>query len=678
MTEKDPLDAKPEGVPANAGSPDSIVWERQFLEQKEVYRQILDAIDDMVLVKGERSRIVWANRAFCDYYGMTNEQLHEIVDAPFNEEGNTQQYVIDDRFVYTTGQTRNIAAEKVTRHDGVVQLFNTVKSPLRDHDGRVRLTVGVSRNITAQKEIENQLAQYREQLEGLVGVRTRELRRLSDRLQVILRSLVEGIVAVDAEGRVMLMNESAENLTGWSQADGLGRHLPEILQIEEEKTRQDLAVPALFSLARIPAGLGARLNAWLKPREGELRLVSINASPLIGLDGGESGSVLIIRDISIERQIENQNLRNQKLESLGLLAGGIAHDFNNLLMSILGNLSLARHEVPPGSPTAAFLENAESACHRARGLSTQLLTFAHGGAPVKQVIHLERPVREAAELPLHGSSVTLDLRVSPSLDLVEADEGQLVQAVNNLVLNAKQAMPGGGRVFLALDNVTLDDSHQHPTLPPGRYVRIKIQDTGPGIPPEHLSRIFDPYFTTKKSGSGIGLTSVHSIVTRHGGHVEVSSPFNSGACFTILLPASSKDQTPASPVRPPMPNKRVLKLLALDDDPSIRGVFKLMLTKMGHRVTVAGTSGEALDEFSRALGSSEPYDLVFVDLTMPGDFSGEEVINKLRAIHPDARIVIMSGYSTSSLLSRYSELGLVGALAKPFDLPTLQELLNKV
>jgi nitrogen-specific signal transduction histidine kinase/ActR/RegA family two-component response regulator len=388
------------------------------------------------------------------------------------------------------------------------------------------------------------------------------------------------------------------------------------------------------------------------------------------------GSVLIFRDISIERQIENQNLRNQKLESLGLLAGGIAHDFNNLLMAILGNISLARHELPPGGQIANILESAESACHRARGLSTQLLTFAQGGAPVTKVIQLERPVREAAELALHGSPVTLEMRVSQPLDLVEADEGQVVQAMNNLVLNAKQAMPDGGKVILSLENVTLAGSNPRIPLPLGRYVRLKIQDTGAGIAPEHMSRIFDPYFTTKKSGSGLGLTSVHSIVTRHGGHVEVSSTPGSGACFTIHLPASSKAQETHTAARQPAQIGRSLHLLALDDDQTIRMLFKIMLTKMGHRVTITGTSGEALTEYAKALASPEPYDLVFVDLTMPGDLPGEEVIRKLRDIHPAVRIVVMTGYSTSLVLANHQELGLAGALAKPFDIETLHQLLN--
>jgi CheY-like chemotaxis protein len=235
-------------------------------------------------------------------------------------------------------------------------------------------------------------------------------------------------------------------------------------------------------------------------------------------------------------------------------------------------------------------------------------------------------------------------------------------------------MPDGGRVVLSLDNVALTEA-DHLPVPPGRYVRITIRDTGAGIPPECLSRIFDPYFTTKGTGSGLGLTSVHSIVTRHGGHVTVSSPPGDGACFTIHLPASARTTMERPAARRPAETGRVLDVLALDDDPAVREVFSTMLAKLGHRATIAATSDAALAEFTRARSGPRPFDLVFVDLTMPGDLPGEEVIRKLRAIDPAVRIVVMTGYSTSSVLANRREIGLAGALAKPFDIQALRELL---
>jgi PAS domain S-box-containing protein len=571
----------------------------------------------------------------------------------------------------------DIPAEPVTRYDGEVNLFNTVKSPIRDRDGRVRLTVGVSRNITRQKKTEEDLARHREHLEHLVTERTRELRELSDSLEIIILSLVEGIIAVDAMGHVKLMNPAAEALTGWRGAEAAGRAFPEILPLADEKTRLPLSGAANVQRLETMARPGGRLIAHLQSRDGIGRLVSVNVSRLIGADGILEGSVFIIRDVTVEREAEDQRLRHQKLESLGLLAGGIAHDFNNLLMGILGNISITRFQLETGSEMAATLEHAENACVRAQGLAKQLLTFSRGGAPVKKLLHLEAPVREAAELALRGSLVRLEIRASRNLHPVEADEGQLEQAVNNLVLNAKQAMPGSGSVVISIENVILAETDRLP-LPPGTYVRTVVHDSGPGIPPEYLPKVFDPYFTTKEQGSGLGLASVHSIIGRHGGHVTVSSPPGAGACFTFYLPAQAETRLEPSVSRRQPASGGVKELLILDDDKTVLDVLHAMLAKLGHRVTSAGTSAVALAEFERASVERRPFDAVFVDLTMPGDLPGEEVISRLRAQDHMVKIVVMTGYSTNPLMADYQEHGLTGALAKPFNLEVLNDVLARV
>ena len=306
--------------------------ERAFLDQKEVYRQILDAIADMVLVKGAGSRILWANKAFRDYYGMTNELLYERVDAIFNQSDYTEQYVRDDHYVFTSGQVLNIPDEPVTRADGLVQIFHTVKSPLHDDEGRVLMTVGVSRNITESKRIKEDLARYREHLEDLVEVRTDELSRLSDSLSTILSSLIEGILAVDAIGRVQLMNPAARALLGIEPDEAVDQSISELIDFSPE--RADPHAPAASGLAAVLAN-GRTTTGHLRTRQGELRLVSMQAAPLKGAIEAGSGTVLVLRDIALEREVADQRLRHQKLESLGLLAGGIAHDFNNILTGIL-------------------------------------------------------------------------------------------------------------------------------------------------------------------------------------------------------------------------------------------------------------------------------------------------------------------------------------------------------
>jgi len=651
--------------------------EHWFVDQKEVYLQILDALADMVLVKGANSRIAWANKAFREYYGMSNEQLRDIIDAPFNEIDNTAQYVRDDVHVFTTGQVLNIPEEPVTRHDGLEQIFHTVKSPIRDAEGRVRMTVGVSRNITEQKRIKEDLARHREHLERLVSERTAELASLSERLQIILASLGEGIVAVDAEGRVRMLNHAAETLLACPVEEAQGRLVTDLLVIDEEVLAGEPVPIHTNNLHERLLRTGQTVVGRLRARDGVERLVSVTSASLTAPKGSRQGSVLVLRDISLEREVEAQRLRRQKLETVGLLAGGIAHDFNNILTGILGGISIARLEYETGQDPRVVLDEAEHACMSAQRLTTQLLTFAKGGLPLKRVMQLEGPVRKSAELALRGSSCTLEMQVSPSVWPVDADEGQLEQVINNLVLNAQQAMPDGGRVTVTIDNKTVGESGQLP-LPPGRYVSVAVQDKGSGIAPELLPRIFDPYFTTKKTGNGLGLASVHSIIGRHGGHVTVASTPGTGSCFAIYLPAAALGAVPAhsGPRTARAPTTR--KILILDDDARVLSVLAVMLKGLGQSVTATGTSAEAFAAFRAAQSDGGPFDAAIVDLTMPGDLGGAAVVARLRELDPGVKVVVMSGYSVEPTMSQHRELGLAGTLQKPFTMDTLRALLDSL
>ena len=661
----------PEDSPAATGTSKAADIERRMLEQREMYQQILDAISDMVLVKGEKSRIVWANRAFRDYYGMSNEQLRDIIDAAFNEPDYTQQYIKDDLEVFTTGQTLNIPEEPVTRHDGTVRIFHTVKSPILGLDSKVQMTVGVSRDITDQKRVQQELARYQHHLETLVEERTAELRELTENFRILLSSLAEGVVSAGSDGDVRFLNPAAERLTGWTDAEAKGRHLSEVLTVLDEQTQEPLPLHPDKLSAR--AGK-ASLTAVVCSRTDLRRLVALRVSGLRSEQGVPQGLVIVLRDVTVERELEDQRLRHQKIESVGLLAGGIAHDFNNILTGILGNISIARIQIPPGTQSATALDSAERACVRAQALTRQLLTFAKGGAPLKKLLRIEDTVREAAILALRGSSVKLSLRVSPDIHAVEADEGQIVQVVNNLALNSKQAMPQGGEITIVIDNAAVSDKDGLP-LTPGAYVCVAVRDTGVGIPPEQLPKVFDPYFTTKELGSGLGLASAHSIIHRHGGHISAVSNPGHGACFTFWLPAVPESQHLASEGLAETAPLGAKSLLILDDEKMVRDVLCQMLEMLGHRAIAASTSQEAFEAFDSARGSGAPFDAIFVDLTMPGDLSGESVIQVLRERDREAKVIVMSGYSNNPVMANYRELGLQGALSKPFTLDVVKEIL---
>lgn len=643
--------------------------ERSLIERKEIYRQILDAIADMILVKGEGSHILWANKAFRDYYGMSNEQLRDIIDAPFNEVDYTEQYIRDDRYVYNTGEVLNIPEEPVTRHDGLEQIFHTVKSPLRDEKKVVRMTVGVSRNITEQKRIKEDLARYREKLEKLVEERTAEIAGLSEQLQIILSSISNGIVALNQEGMVQLMNQAAEAITGWSSAEAQGQPFFSMISFEEEVTSQsnEPSHKRWFCAGTTTKGI-------LRGRDLQARLVSITGAPIRG-QTAMSGVVLVLRDITIERELEEQQLRQQKLESVGLLAGGIAHDFNNLLMGIMGSISVARLELQNGQDPNTILDQAVDACRRAQGLTTQLLTFAKGGAPVKRILQLDKVVHDAAQFALHGSSAKLTFHASDGLPCVEADEDQMVQVVNNLVQNARQSQPHDNLVLVSLRDLSIGEGEK-PPLAAGRYVVIEVEDHGCGIPTKNVLRIFDPYFTTKPDGNGLGLASVHSIVHRHGGHVTVRSTEGLGSTFLVYLPAYQGKHREVS-VTVGVKNKPdVRRVLVLDDESLVRLVLDAMLRQMGHSAKVVATSDEAFEEFKKAQAAGTPFEWAIIDLTMPGDLEGATVIERLRTQDPALNVIAMSGYSIHPVMANHCGLELKTRLQKPFTYEALAAALE--
>jgi PAS domain S-box-containing protein len=502
-----------------------------------------------------------------------------------------------------------------------------------------------------------------------------------ERLDVTLRSIGDGCVTIDRHGRILLLNPVAERMTGWPAEAAVGCFLAEVFQLSDSRTRRPLRRP-LETLIATGSAVDLGGVMVLTAIDGTERQVEINASPLRDLRDVRAGAVLVLRDVS-ERQRATEELQKaEKLESLGVAAGGIAHDFNNLLTAILGNLSLTLLSDHLEAGTQERLAAAKRASLRAQELAQQLLTFAKGGSPVKAAASLGSLVKDTVTFHLRGSKTRVEFDVPADVWAAEVDAGQISQVVQNLAINADQAMPAGGTLRVSCANCELTQRHERLGLPPGRYVKICVQDEGIGIPAENLKKIFDPYFTTKPKGTGLGLATSYSIVKAHGGFIDCTSAPGQGTSFFVFLPASE------SAVAAPLPEAeakvpavsiaRAARVLVLDDEEAICALVTCALQPFGIEVVETNDAFSAIEKYRTALEVGRRFDLVISDLTIPGGMGGLEAVRRLREIDPQVRAIVSSGYAMDPVMASYREYGFCAMIAKPYEINALARVVAEV
>lgn len=384
----------------------------------------------------------------------------------------------------------------------------------------------------------------------------------------------------------------------------------------------------------------------------------------------------LLEQMAERQRMEDELLKVRKIESVGVLAAGIAHDFNNLLAGILGYVSLAKVVAKVDTPVVPYLTEAEQACQRAAALTHQLLTFAKGGAPVRHTVAIGELLKESAGFALRGANVRGDLQIATDLWPVDVDAGQIDQVIHNVVLNAVQAMPGGGTVQVWAENAVLEAGVPFP-LPEGRYVKITVQDYGCGIPKDVLSNIFDPYFTTKTEGNGLGLTTAYAIMTKHDGHIAVASGVGAGTTVVLYLPASQQTIVSAQP-RPPIPLSGSGRILVMDDEEIIRNLLRTLLERLGYSVECVQDGTEAVAVYQRAQAAGQSFAAVILDHTIRGGMGGLETMACLRALDPQVTALISSGYANTPVMADWTSYGFSGMVAKPYTIQQLQEALHNV
>jgi PAS domain S-box-containing protein len=520
-----------------------------------------------------------------------------------------------------------------------------------------------------------ELANLNQQLEERVRARTAEVEEEKERLTVTLRSIGDGVIATDVEGRVVLLNRVAEQITGWAPGEAYDRTLGEVMPLVDRRTREPLPDPASLVLER-GVVLDLPATAMLVRRDGGEVLIADSAAPICDRQSRIVGVVLVFRDVTERRKVEEELQNAQKLESLGVLAGGIAHDFNNLLTGIFGLVDLARHRSAADAPARGPLERVLAVLDRARGLTGQLLTFSQHGQPVTGPVALSPLLKNCVEFALSGSNVSCSLEMTDDVWPCDGDERQIHQVVDNLLLNARQAMPRGGTVEVQAANVKVPEDVQIPGAP-GRYVRITVRDHGEGVPPELRSRIFEPFFTTKPTGSGLGLATSYSIIRKHGGHIEVSSGPGEGAAFVVYLPAASR--TPASPAKRETEIPKGLgRILIVDDEDYVREVASELLGELGYTVELAADGDAAVEVCRRAVAEGRPFDAAILDLTIPGGLGGVAAAPLLRRVDSRLPLIASSGYSGDPVMAHPQAYGFAATLNKPFTLEELGTLMARV
>ncbi len=545
-------------------------------------------------------------------------------------------------------------------------------SPLtlqRHRDGlHVTVQAGIVRQISRKKELQRVIGYLAPLPAGAASAPAAAGKGglPLEHLAVLLDEMHEAALFADANGQVIFLNPKAAKLLGLTADQCAGQHVGEIFRLIHRTSAQ----PGENPIDRVlTTGEATPLNDEFALDLGGSRVcpVTYSCQPV-----GRAGAVLVFRNPDEMSLTPEELIRANRFDSLGQLAGGIAHDFNNLLTTILGGVSLAKD-----SRDSSGLENSERACLAAKGLSKQLLTFSKGGAAVRQVVKTADILADAVRLAASGAVAKIESRIAPDISPVCVDRAQILQVFQNLIINALQAMTTGqGSIWINAANVTLA-GNQIPPLDAGAYVAVEVRDNGSGIKPEHIEKIFHPFFTTKKTGTGLGLATVLSIVKRHGGQLTVESEPGAGTAFTVFLPVAQQE-VEVEARRAASLRFGTGRVLFMDDDQQICHLTGTMLDSLGYKYDIAKHGEEAIHLYKRYLNIGRPYDTVIMDLTIIGGMGGEQTFKLLRELDPDVRAIIASGYDNDEMARQFLDMGFCGYLAKPYRVADLGRIIKTV
>lgn len=599
--------------------------------------------------------IVRANQAYDNVFGRINTGNRPVKCYESRPGPSCQTEKCPLVRVMTEGG--KVTCETRKEENNHERFFIVTARPFKNADGEITGIVESFQDITDRKQAEDKLAEEKELL------------------AVTLQSIGDGVITTDTHGNIILLNKEAQKMTGWGQEEALGKPLEEVFHIVSEKNRSRHENPA-EKVLRTGQIIELANHTILIAKDGWERFIADSGAPIHNKKAEIIGVVIVFRDVTEKQRMEREVAKVEKLQSIGILAGGIAHDFNNILTALIGNITLAKMYSKPDDKVFDRLAKSENAIIKAKDLTQQLLTFSKGGAPMRKAVSINELIRDTVSFTLRGSKSNYQFSFDDHLNLADVDSGQINQVISNLVINADQAMTEGGTITIKAENHEIGEEDIRP-LHPGQYLKISISDTGKGIPREILPLIFDPYFTTKQDGSGLGLASVYSIVNHHDGYISVDSTLGHGTTFTIYLPASIEKTHHKR-----LPNNNAIrgngKILVMDDDNEIREMLNEVLTTLGYSVVLTVDGNDALDNYREAMKSDEPFNAVILDLTIPGGMGGKVTMNRLVAMDPGIKAIVSSGYSSDPVMANYQEYGFSAVVSKPYKVGELSQVLNDV